>query len=190
MLRRTGQNKQCLFLTSSATDGRRLVVTVSNRERVARALEIAAEALGPFISRQLTPHLPPNAEWPSILRVLDETKGIAKTGFLYSTTDLSLQLRVMTERLGDLGFPFSGALSRAEQNLAGELRDIRNRASHGAPFNFDDTYRALDTAERLLRAADQPAAADKIKSERIELQRTQIEAETRRDVRESMSITG
>ena len=57
-------------------------------------------------------------------------------GFVYSTTDLSLQLRVMTERLGDLGFPFSGALSRAEQNLAGELRDIRNRASHGCAIQF------------------------------------------------------
>ena len=157
---------------------------------MARALEIAAEALGPFVARQLTSHLPPNTDWPSILRVLDEKKGNARAGFVYSTTDLSLQLRVMTERLGDLGFPFSGALSRAEQNLAGELRDIRNRASHGAPFNFDDTYRALDTAERLLRASDQPAAADKIKAERIELQRTQIEAETRRDVRESTSITG
>ena len=165
-------------------------MAVSNRERVARALEIAAEALGPFVARQLAPHLAPSTEWPSILRVLDEKKGSAKVGFLYSTSDLSLQLRVMTERLGDLGFPFSRALSRAEQNLAGELRDIRNRASHGAPFNFDDTYRALDTAERLLRAADQPAAADKIKGERIDLQRTQIEAETRRDVRESTSITG
>ena len=89
-----------------------------------------------------------------------------------------------------LGFPFSSALSRAEQNLAGELRDIRNRAAHGAPFNFDDTYRALDTAERLLRAADQPAAADRIKAERTDLQRAQIEAETRRDVRESTSISG
>ena len=165
-------------------------MAVSNRERVARALEIAAEALGPFVVRQLAPHLPPNTEWTSILRVLDEKKGSAKTGFLYSPTDLSLQLRAMTERLGNLGFPFSDTLSRAEQNLAGELRDIRNRASHGAPFNFDDTYRALDTTERLLRAADQPAAADKIKVERIDLQRTQIEAETRRDVRESTSIAG
>lgn len=165
-------------------------MAVSNRERVTRALEIAGEALGQFVARQLAPHLPAGMEWPSILRVLDEEKGNDKAGFLYSPTDLSLQLRAMTERLGALGFPFSGALSRAEQNLAGELRDVRNRAAHGAPFNFDDTYRALDTAERLLRAADQPVAADKIKSERNDLQRAQIEAETRRDVRESTSISG
>ncbi|MFC7501531.1 Swt1 family HEPN domain-containing protein [Nocardioides sp. CPCC 206347] len=155
-----------------------------------RALEISADALGPFVSRQLAPHVPAGMEWPSILRVLDEEKGNDKAGFLYAPSDLALQLRVMTERLGALGFPFSTALSRAEQNLAGELREVRNRAAHGAPFSFDDTYRALDTAERLLRAADQPAAADRIKAERNDLQRTQIEAETRRDVRESTSISG
>lgn len=165
-------------------------MAISNRERVTRALEITAQALGPFVARQLGPHVPAGAEWPAILRVLDEQKGNDKAGFLYAPTDLSLQLRVMTERLGSLGFPFSSALSRAEQNLAGELRDIRNRAAHGAPFNFDDTYRALDTAERLLRAADQPAAADRIKAERTDLQRAQIEAETRRDVRDSTSISG
>lgn len=165
-------------------------MAVSNRERVSRALEITAEALGPFVARQLAPHVPEGAEWPAILRVLDEQKGNDKAAFLYAASDLSLQLRVMTERLGAIGFPFSSALSRAEQNLAGELRDIRNRVAHGAPFNFDDTYRALDTAERLLRAADQPGAADRIKAERTDLQRARIEAETRRDVRESTSISG
>lgn len=165
-------------------------MAISNRERVSRALDITAEALGPFVARQLAPHVPASAEWPAILRVLDEQKGNDKVDFLYAPTDLALQLRVMTERLGAIGFPFSSALSRAEQNLAGELRDIRNRAAHGAPFNFDDTYRALDTAERLLRAADQPRAADRIKAERTDLQRAQIEAETRRDVRESTSISG
>ena len=165
-------------------------MAISNRERVTRTLEITAEALGPFVSRQLAPDVPAGTDWPALLQALDEQKGNDRSGFLYSPTDLSLQLRVMTERLGGLGFPFSSVLSRAEQNLAGELRDIRNRAAHGAPFNFDDTYRALDTAERLLRAVDQPAAADRIKAERTDLQRAQIEAETRRDVRESTSISG
>lgn len=33
-------------------------MAVSNRERVARALEIAAEALGPFVAKQLAPTCP------------------------------------------------------------------------------------------------------------------------------------
>ncbi|MBU2111920.1 MAG: YcjX family protein, partial [Actinobacteria bacterium] len=98
-------------------------MAISNRERVSRALDITAEALGSFVARQLAPHVPAGAEWPAILRALDEQKGNDKVGFLYAPTDLALQLRVMTERLGAIGFPFSSALSRAEQNLAGELRE-------------------------------------------------------------------
>ena len=70
-------------------------MAVSNRERVARALEIAAEALGPFVAKQLASNVPAGTDWPVVLRVLDEEKGHDKTGFLYASTDLSLQLRAV-----------------------------------------------------------------------------------------------
>jgi HEPN superfamily Swt1-like protein len=41
-------------------------------------------------------------------------------------------------------------LSRVEQGFATELKDAGNRWAHGDPFSADDTYRALDTMERLL----------------------------------------
>ena len=46
---------------------------------------------------------------------------------------------------------FKDKLSRAEQSFASELRDTGNKWAHGAAFSADDTYRALDTMERLLR---------------------------------------
>ena len=49
---------------------------------------------------------------------------------------------------------FRAKLSRAEQSFASELRDTGNKLAHGAAFSADDTYRALDTMERLLTAAD------------------------------------
>ena len=149
-----------------------------------------AGGLEPFVAKTLAPHVPAGMEWPTILKVLDDTRGNIRGDTQYSSGDLQCQLRVMTERIGDLGFPFNEALSRAEQNLAGELREIRNKSAHQSPFNFDDTYRALDTMERLLRAAGQPGPADKIKADRVDLQRTQIESETRKDVRESLVIGG
>ncbi len=54
----------------------------------------------------------------------DAANGV--TGKTYSRTDPQNQLRVLTERLGSLGFPFGPQLSRAEQNLAGELRGVRD----------------------------------------------------------------
>ena len=154
-------------------------MAVSNRERVARALEIAAEALGAFVLANSPRTLPPERNgrpsFESSTRRRVTQGGLLVLPYGPVATTAGNDRAARRSRI-----PFLRRLSRAEQNLAGELRDIRNRASHGAPFNFDDTYRALDTAERLLRAADQPAAADKIKAERIDLQRTQIEAETRR----------
>ena len=49
---------------------------------------------------------------------------------------------------------FRDKLSRAEQSFASELRDTGNKLAHGAAFSADDTYRALDTMERLLTAVD------------------------------------
>ena len=56
-------------------------------------------------------------------------------------------LRVMTERLGDIGYPFSRHLSRQAQNYASELRDVRNRWAHNEKFTAAEAYRAIDTAE-------------------------------------------
>jgi len=164
---------------------------VSNRDRVGRDLDLTAEALETFVAKTLAPHVPAGMEWPVLLRVLDESRGDkTRVETEYAPGDLQCQLRAITEGIGDPEFPFSDALSRGEQNLAGELREIRNKWAHHSPFNFDDTYRALDTMERLLRVAGHPAAADKVKADRIDLQRTQIESETRKDVRESLVIGG
>src|SRR5690349_12163016 len=55
---------------------------------------------------------------------------------------------------------FAAKLKQAERSLVSELRDIRNRWAHQNPFSMDDTYRALDSAQRLLTAASAPEAAE------------------------------
>ncbi len=47
---------------------------------------------------------------------------------------------------------FNHQLSPAGQSFASELRETGNRWAHGDAFSADDTYRALDTMERLLTA--------------------------------------
>ena len=66
---------------------------------------------------------------------------------------------------------FRDKLSRAEQSFASELRDTGNKLAHGAAFSADDTYRALDTMERLLTAADATAEADAVRKLRRDAQR-------------------
>ena len=154
--------------------------STSNRARVSRAIEIVADALVPWIEDVIAPKLPPGAAWTDVLAEKD-----GRTGKTYSPSDLQCQLRLITERMGDLGFLFNGILSRGEQNLAGELRDIRNKWAHNTAFSADDTYRALDTAERLLRAVNAPVRADEVGAIKRDALRSTFDAATRRDTRAS-----
>lgn len=159
---------------------------VSNIDRVGAALDVLAKALEPFIARVLVPHLPDGmTDWTAILAVKD---GIA--GKEYLATDPQVQLRVLTEPLGALRYPFNDVLSRAEQNLAGEVRSVRDAWAHRKPFSPDDAYRALDTMERLLRAVGAPPAADTVKRARLDVQRSAYAEETRRDMRASSGMPG
>lgn len=156
------------------------MATTSNRARIGRAIEIVADALEPWIEGIVSPKLPVGTAWTDLLAHKD-----GGTDRTYNPSDPQCQLRLITERMGDLGFLFNGVLSRAEQNLAGELRDIRNSWAHNTTFNADDTYRALDTAERLLRAINAPAEADEVGTMRRDTLRSTYDAATRRDTRAS-----
>ena len=79
----------------------------SNRARIAAAIDILSGALGPWIAKTLAPRLPAGASWTRLLAAKD-----ARPDRQYRADDLQCQLRILTERMGDLGFPFSGVLSR------------------------------------------------------------------------------
>jgi len=153
-------------------------VATNNRERVGVALDLLASALDPFIANALGAKVPANADWTLLLVTRDNNKGIVKHD--YSRTDLQCQLRAMTERLVPQWYPFSEHLSRAEESLVSELRDVRNNWAHNKPFNYDDAYRALDTTERLLRAVGAPKQADTVRYTRQGLQQEQFESGVKR----------
>jgi hypothetical protein len=119
---------------------------LSNREYVGRALEALASSLGPYISSVLA-DLAPGISWPKLLEHKDAAAG--RTAQSYSDADLSVQLRVMTESLGALGYPFN--LAHAARSYTSELRQTRNQWAHNEAFDDDDTYRVLDTAGRLAK---------------------------------------
>jgi hypothetical protein len=127
---------------------------------VADALMALIGGLTPFVDRLLAAALPPRIEWTELLRRKDAASG-RRTG-VYRRGDLSLMLRAMTERLGDVDYPFSRHLSRQAPNYAGELRDVRNRWAHNEKFTAAEAYRAIDTAELLLRAIGDETEATQV----------------------------
>ncbi len=124
-------------------------MAVSNRDRVGRGFEILAAGLEPFVDERMSAAAN-GRDWVELLAARDSARhGVAKT---YSKSDPQVQLRVLTEERR----VFQDHLSRVEWNFASELRDTRNKWAHNEPFTADDTYRALDTMERLLTAVGAP----------------------------------
>ena len=65
---------------------------------------------------------------------------------------------------------FKDALSRVEQGFATELKDAGNRWAHGDAFSAEDTYRTLDTMERLLAAVGAAGQASQVRRLRLDRQ--------------------
>ncbi len=144
-------------------------MAVSNRERVGRAFEALAEGLGPFVDHQMrTVH---GESW---------LEGFVNTGPSSaapgSLRDPAFLLKVMAEAWDS---SFRTRLTRSDRNLVFELRDVRNRWAHNDAFNADDTYRALDSIERLLAAVD-AKEADAVGRSKTELMRLRFEADVKK----------
>ena len=83
----------------------------------------------------------------------------------YSPSDPRFLLRVVTEEWR----VFKDQLSRVEQGFAAELKDAGNRWAHGDQTSDEDTYRTLDTMERLLTAIGAADQASQVRSLRLDL---------------------
>lgn len=102
-----------------------------------------AKRLDPIIATSLAPHLA-GLPWTTILSELDKMKGFNAKH--YAATDPQSQLRVLTERLGALGYPFSDK-HRIVSTLAQELRIMRNRWAHPeVHISTLDAWRTCDFA--------------------------------------------
>jgi predicted AAA+ superfamily ATPase len=155
-------------------------MATSNRERVLRGLDIMAAGLGPFVDATMREATPGDRDWVEVLEARSGRRG------QYSKSDPWFQLKV----INDEWRVFRDKLSRAERSFAGELLDTRNRLMHGTAFSAGDTYRALDTMERLLTGADAVAEATEVRKLRMDAQRAALEAETQRAVRSAAGVEG
>ncbi len=90
-------------------------------------------------------------------------------------------LRLMWESWNEV---FRLPLGYTERSLVSELREYRNKWAHQEPFSGDDTYRALDSAGRLLTAVSAPQA-DEIEKMKMELLRLRFDEQVRSEKRKS-----
>jgi hypothetical protein len=148
-------------------------MVMTNRERIDRGLEHLARGLGPFVNARMSAAAPSGQDWLDVLAARDRSR--FGSGRRYSLNDPRFLLRVITEEWR----MFRDDLSRVEQSFASELRDTGNKWAHGDEFSADDTYRALDTMERLLTAAHAPSQADDVRQLRLGVRSADVEAAAR-----------
>lgn len=136
---------------------------MSNRDRVGKALELAGTALGVYVDRRMTRRTPMGGNW--------------KLGYAGANVggDVGALIGVIFDHWRDV---FSDELKTTGRNLAGETRDWRNKWAHNEAFSSNDTYRALDTIERLLVAIDASEASEVGRS-KAEAQRATYESQAR-----------
>jgi len=135
-------------------------MTIDTRQIIGGSIDDLAEGLRPFIERVFAERLPDGPSWVQIIAHKDQLAGRPTSH--HHANDVGLMLRVMTEKLGNLGYPFDGRLSRQATNWASEMREVRNKHAHQVEFSLAETYRALDSAELLLREVGAEDEAQRI----------------------------
>ena len=126
------------------------------REQVTQALDKLSEGLGPYIESKLTPIY--KDRWVKVARESFRS-GRGKTGETSNTIDWDAHatLTVMWDQWNSV---FRHDLGQTDRSLVSELREFRNLWAHQADFDFEDTYRVLDSVERLLKAVGASESED------------------------------
>lgn len=114
---------------------------------IKEGLDHLAKRLDPIIGDRLASNLGGHP-WTVVLEILDQKKGFT-SGYKYWTYDLQAQLRMLTERLGDFGYPFDDQ-HRTVSTIGNEQRIVRKQMAHMHDFTVDEAFRANDFAVRLL----------------------------------------
>ena len=135
---------------------------------VSELLNTLTQRLDPLIAARLATHLggTNGKSWTTVLAEIDRAKG--RVWHSYFRTDLQNQLRILTERLGGLGYPFDDPL-RQVSTVAGELRIMRNRWAHNDSLSDLDVLRTADYSVRLLTLLGDAAGASAATTRRTTL---------------------
>lgn len=117
-------------------------------ERVTDALDLLTAGLAPFVEQRLTAVY--GKDWVRFARgSFRDDRGRATDDRI--DWDAHSLLMVMWDQWNKV---FRDTLSHQDRSLVSELREFRNQWAHQQSFDFDDTYRVLDSVCRLLGSAE------------------------------------
>lgn len=156
-------------------------MSMTNRERVGKALDLLKAGLSPYIEREFKADYGEQCS-VELARFLGDDRLNAKNPV--SDWDVAALLKLMWESWNDV---FKRTLGFSERSLVSELRDHRNRWAHQQNFSSDDAYRAIDSAGRLLAAISAPQI-EEIEKMKMELLRLRFDEQVRGEMRKTAAV--
>jgi predicted AAA+ superfamily ATPase len=166
-------------------------MTKSNIEIVTIGLDILFSGLRPYVLRELKSRF--GERWWKAA-VEDALRGTVRSEAHWSQMsdeerfdllDVQAILTMMTNNWNEV---FHGQLGHTGRSYVSELREVRNSWAHQRTFTTEDTYRALDTMQRLLGMIG-GAGQEELKKLSQELLRQRYESETKRELKKSAIVT-
>lgn len=124
----------------------------TNHQRVTVALEALTEGLIPYVEGKLRAIYRDRWVRTALGSFRDEHTRAGSDGSSV-VWDAHALLTVMWDQWNAV---FRNDLSHSERSLVSELREYRNKWAHQQQFDFDDTFRILDSTRRLLEAVKAP----------------------------------
>ncbi len=122
------------------------------RKNVSTALEHLTVGLAPFVEAELRRAY--GSGWMAAIQNSFRRTVAPRSEDGTFQWDAHALLTVMWDHWNQV---FRSQLGFLERSMVSELREYRNRWAHQVKFNFDDAYRIVDNADRLLRAAGRPS---------------------------------
>src|SRR5438067_9880493 len=155
-------------------------MAISNAERVGKALELLNQGLYPFMKREFKAYY--GDTWFEQASANLREYQMPRKGGGNEHWDTQALLSVMWDQWNVV---FRNVLGKAERSLVSELGDVRNKWAHQEPFSTDDTYRALDSVQRLLTSVSAADQASEVERQKQELLRIRFEEQARKEVRKA-----
>jgi predicted AAA+ superfamily ATPase len=150
-------------------------MVMPNNERVGRGLDAVRDGIRPACEAAWAANYGDN--WLSEVHGRDQHAVV-----LPDVDDLAFLLKGMHNTWNEV---WKTLLGPAERGYTSELRSARNNWAHNKSFSSDDTYRTLDTAERLLAAFSATEQLTVVQGLKRDLQRQVFEEQARSEVRKT-----
>ena len=139
----------------------------SEHQRIGGALDTLTRGSFSFFEREMRNVYGDN--WEEVAR--GSIRGPSTSTAQNNGWDAHAILSVMWEQWNNV---FRYKLGISERSLVGELREFRNRWAHQAMFSEDDSYRVLDSTQRLLVAIGAREQADEIEDRKLDVLRSKL----------------